>query len=179
LWQREKSKITEIAFKNAATVVSNTFDFNVPIIVNASFVNLYDDSEYELLGSAGPAKLIPLMDDDGMTRLYPQALVKQLQLPNHYEFNDYDISAEFNSDNSRFWFRGDREIGEEQVDLELLIIHELLHGLGFASSWDDYFNDGILTPLLSFLFKKKIIFFWLILIIYFSDIIMLIFIKLK
>src|SRR5215212_9518758 len=33
-----------IAFKNAATIVTNTFELKIPIIVNASFVNLCDYS---------------------------------------------------------------------------------------------------------------------------------------
>jgi hypothetical protein len=62
--------------------------------------------------------------------------------------------AEFNSEYSNFWFRGDQEINSEQIDFELILIHELLHGLGFGTSWDDYLNYdnlGILTPSLSFL----------------------------
>jgi hypothetical protein len=140
----------KIAFTNAAIIILNTFEFKEPIIVNANFTKLCDNCD--ILGSAGPAKLIPLTDDEKI-RLYPQALVKQLQLTNNYEFIEYDILAEFNSEYSNFWFRGDPEINSEQIDFELILIHELLHGLGFGTSWDDYLNydySGILTPSLSF-----------------------------
>lgn len=30
------------------------------------------------LGNAGPSRLLPLVSDDGQTRYYPQALVKQI-----------------------------------------------------------------------------------------------------
>src|SRR5256885_3961259 len=142
----------KIAFTNAAIIILNTFEFKEPIIVNANFAKLCNNCD--ILGSAGPAKLIPLKDDDEKIRLYPQALVKQLQLSNYYEFAEYDILAEFNSEYSKFWFRGDQEINSEQIDFELILIHELLHGLGFGTSWDDYLNyddSGILTPSLSFL----------------------------
>jgi len=147
----------KIAFTNAAVTILNTFEFKEAIFVKANFKNLCNNaSTCNILGSAGPTKLISLTDEDEKTRLYPQALVKQLQLSNHYEFLEYDILAEFNSGFSKFWFRGDAEINDEQVDFELVLIHELLHGLGFITSWDDYLNYdnlGVLTPIPSFLIQ--------------------------
>lgn len=146
-------------FSNAANIVSNTFDFKVPILVNASFVNLCEsfmlcpEGQPKPIGAASPTRLITLMDDDGVERLYPQSLVKQLQLSTHHEFSDFDITAGFNSKNEIFWFRGDPEIEDDQVDFELVVVHELLHGLGFSFSWDDYLNPDnpiILTPSPSF-----------------------------
>lgn len=149
----------KMAFENAATIVTNTFDLKEPVTVNATFAQLCgtfiacQDGQPKPLGAAGPARLIPLTDDDGAVRLFPQALVKQLQLSQHPEFSEFDISAGFNSDNSIFWFRGDPEIGKDQVDFELVLVHEFLHGLGFGISWDDYLNQDnptILTPTPSF-----------------------------
>jgi hypothetical protein len=143
----------KIAFNNAAVVILNTFELKEPITVNASFTNLCNNATiWNILGSAGPSKLIPLKDEDEKIRLYPQALVKQFQLSNNdnYEFIEYDIIAEFNSEFS-FWFRGDPEINSEQVDFELVLIHELLHGLGFLTSWDDYLSMETLSPIPSFL----------------------------
>ncbi|CAM0138144.1 unnamed protein product [Umbelopsis sp. WA50703] len=34
---------------------------------------------------------------------------------------------------------GDPQIGPEQIDMEYIILHELIHGLGFISSWGIYF----------------------------------------
>lgn len=147
------------AFNNVAAIVSNTFDFKVPILVNASFVNLCEsfmrcpEGQPKPIGAASPTRLIHLMDDDGVERLYPQALVKQFQLSKQPEFSYFDITAGFNSNNEIFWFRGDPEIKEDQVDFELVLVHEFLHGLGFTFSWDDYLNPdnpSILTPSPSF-----------------------------
>src|SRR4051794_14064782 len=88
------------AFINAAIIILNTFEFKEPIIVKADFTKLCDNCNK--LGSAGPAKLISLKDDDEKIRLYSQALVKQLQLTNNYEFTEYDIVAEFNSEIFKF-----------------------------------------------------------------------------
>ncbi|RIA95644.1 hypothetical protein C1645_756933 [Glomus cerebriforme] len=150
-----------IAFNNAATIVSNTFDLKVPLIVNASFVQLCGAfvkclaGQPSPLGAAAPSRFMPLNDDDGIVRLYPQALVKQFQLPKHPQFAPIDINAVFNSNSSTFWFRGDPPIGKDQVDFEIVLVHEFLHGLGFVNSWDDYINldnPSSLTPNPSFLF---------------------------
>ncbi|CAG8724278.1 6835_t:CDS:2, partial [Ambispora leptoticha] len=47
-----------------------------------------------------------------------------------------------------FWFEGDPPITSTQSDFLFVILHELIHGLGFTSSWDDYLNDipEALTP---------------------------------
>ncbi|CAB4378523.1 unnamed protein product [Rhizophagus irregularis] len=159
----ETCKKADIAFKNAATIVENTFDLKVPIAVNASFVKLCGTfikcavGQPEPLGAAAPSRLLPIKDNtDGETRLFPQALVKQLQLSEHPEFSPVDIVAGFNSNSNAFWFRGDPPIGKDQVDFEIILVHEFLHGLGFITSWDDYFNANAssLTPTPSFIFTN-------------------------
>lgn len=83
--------------------------------------------------------------------LYPQALAKQLVMkaPSGGSWNPTDIIAAFNSDNdpeeklpngvSAFWFKESKvPIIKNQYDLELTILHELLHGLGFTSKWNRY-----------------------------------------
>ncbi|GBC03820.1 hypothetical protein RclHR1_05340006 [Rhizophagus clarus] len=152
----------DIAFNNAAKIVENTFDLKVPVIVNASFVNLCDvftvcvAGQPQPLGAAAPSRYLPIKDSDGATRLFPQALVKQLQLFQHPEFAPTDILAGFNSNSDVFWFRGDPPIGKDQVDFEIVLVHEFLHGLGFLTSWDDYFNKNAssLTPTPSFVFSN-------------------------
>ncbi|CAI2183989.1 14573_t:CDS:2 [Funneliformis geosporum] len=153
-------KKAKTAFQNVANLVSDTIDFKVPIIINASFTKICgsfincDPTKPGPLGAAGPSRLIPLKDDDEKTRLYPQALVKQFKLEKHPEYSEVDIQAGFNSEISTFWFRGDPEIGKDQVDFELVLAHEFLHGLGFLSSWDEYLNFDTpigLSPFPSFL----------------------------
>src|SRR5690349_3253842 len=88
-----------------------------------------------------------MADDDQMIRLYPQALVKQQATDQSISFGAYDIVALFNSE-ANFWFQGDGPIQHTQSDFLFVILHELVHGLGFTSSWDDYINitPEALTP---------------------------------
>ncbi|CAG8482211.1 11288_t:CDS:10 [Diversispora eburnea] len=129
----------ELAFEEAGKVISKAFIFNTPIIINALFDDLNDR---RLLGSAGPARLIPLVSDDKITRLYPQALVKQFNFTNHPEFNDDDIIAMFNA-GANFWFENDGPIKPNQANFHTVILHELFHGLGFTSSYRDHVNNAL------------------------------------
>ncbi|KAG5463131.1 MAG: hypothetical protein BJ554DRAFT_1571 [Olpidium bornovanus] len=83
-----------------------------------------------------------------MLRAYPQALVKQLNLPQHQRFTGSDIYAQFNSA-AKFHFPGDpTPMAAGQSDFLFVVLHEMIHGLGFTSSWDDYVNQApsALTP---------------------------------
>ncbi|CAG8556699.1 14525_t:CDS:1 [Acaulospora colombiana] len=90
------------------------------------------------------------MDDDGTMRLFPQSLVKQMNLNNHPTYSSFDIYAMFNSE-ANYWFDGDGEIQTDQTDFLFVIVHELTHGLGFTTGYDDYLNSPAvaLTPQIS------------------------------
>ncbi|RHZ82651.1 hypothetical protein Glove_106g6 [Diversispora epigaea] len=132
-------KKAELAFEEAGKVISKAFVFNTPININALFADLNDA---RLLGSAGPARLIPLMSEDSMTRLYPQSLVKQFNFSNHPEFNEADIIAMFNA-GADFWFENDGPIKPRQANFHTVILHELFHGLGFTSGFRDHVNNAL------------------------------------
>ncbi|CAG8504128.1 5999_t:CDS:2 [Acaulospora morrowiae] len=147
----EKVKDT---FEIAGSIISSTLTLNTPINVNASFIDFCKtlgkcgNSDLVTLGGATPTRMIPLQDDDGLVRLYPQSLVKQFRFPKHPQFSTFDITATFNSAGGDYWFQGDPIIGPDQQDFLYVVLHELVHGLGFASSWQDYINDTpeALTP---------------------------------
>jgi len=141
------------AFNKAGTIISNNIVLTAPVTVNATFLDFCKtmgncgDSVRHLitLGGAAPANSISMVDTtDNQTRLYPQALVKQLPTKRKRNFNQFDIFAQFNSQGN-FWFEGDGPIGQGQSDFLFVILHELTHGLGFASSWSQTY-DGGLTP---------------------------------
>lgn len=150
---------------NVALIINKTFELKAPIIINASFIPICNTIEKchteqtKPLGAAKPSRFIPLLDNDGIERLYAQALYKQIQLTdNNEELSEVDIISEFNSKSTEFWFRGDPEIGENQVDFEIVVLHEFLHGLGFISSWNDYIipeNPRALTPYPKFIIKSN------------------------
>ncbi|KAI8394091.1 uncharacterized protein BYT42DRAFT_30326 [Radiomyces spectabilis] len=56
------------------------------------------------LGGSSTTRSIPLLSDDGMLRMHPQALVKQFGLNRHPTFAPYDIQSLFNAD-APFWFQ--------------------------------------------------------------------------
>ena len=135
-----------------------------PIWVNVSFPDFCQ--EYNqcnssgssgvdiILGGGVPARLFPLVDDDGVVRYYPQAVIRQMQFPPGQApiLTGVDILMDFNSQ-ANFWFEGaqpsNETIPEDYYDFLTVAIHELMHGLGFLSSWSDYLSQSqpnILTP---------------------------------
>ncbi|CAO3686227.1 unnamed protein product [Umbelopsis ramanniana] len=75
---------------------------------------------------------------DNMTRMYPQALLKQFrhlgEVPNWASF---DINAKFDSDID-WYFEGTGAIANQQQDFLRIVVHEYIHGLGFLNSWNNY-----------------------------------------
>ncbi|CAB4472859.1 unnamed protein product [Rhizophagus irregularis] len=134
-------------FKRAAKLIASIFIFNTQINISVSYYDLctvYPENICKILGGAAyPTQFYLLQDDDGMKRLYPQSLVKQFQFPNTPKFNEFDISAEFNSKGG-FWFKEDlNNIKPDEGDIFWTICHELIHGLGFYNGWMGYKNNPI------------------------------------
>src|SRR6185369_7868264 len=99
---------------------------------------------HSLIGGAISLRNMILKDnDEDIPRIYPQALVKQLNRQDHPEFLGYDILALFNSE-ANYWFeeydKGGK-IGQDQFDFLFVVVHELIHGLGFTTGWGDYINN--------------------------------------
>ncbi|KAG2205244.1 hypothetical protein INT47_009509, partial [Mucor saturninus] len=129
---------------------------------------------------------LPFEDGADLNYVYPQALAKQLApYSSTSVWAKYDIEIEINHDaymngidieqemkdgwngtgtppNGKFWFINENitsshPIQPHQVDFRYVVLHELLHGLGFLSSWAAYFwtdaspfrtlVDGIIDPL--------------------------------
>lgn len=82
------------AFVQAGQILSNLFAINTVINVNVTLrpFSAANGDNVGLLAAAGPQLSIPLVGDDGVTRYYPSALVKQFKLPGA-EFTDTDISV--------------------------------------------------------------------------------------
>lgn len=145
----------EKAFRRAANSISEVFNiYSGPILINATLISFCevahpdgsacnaDDPTRRKLGqaypySSYPAKAVDPDDGDTDTYLYPQALLRQLDIKSDYpDFESYDITAEFNAD-VNWYFEDDDEdrIDDDQHDFLYVAIHELIHGLGFISSW--------------------------------------------
>lgn len=138
------------------------------VVIEASYYSFCDNNcANSTLGWAAPSSQFTLPNVGGVdpNYLYPQALAKQLAPYNNSNtWSAEDISIELNHDaymsvvdidsaysngwngtgippGGHFWFQGDPEIQSDQVDMEYVILHELLHGLGFISSWGAFFYD--------------------------------------
>ncbi|KAF1800578.1 hypothetical protein V8B55DRAFT_1578977 [Mucor lusitanicus] len=141
----------ERAFQKAADMISSVILFREPIKVNATLVSFCQmgnecGKNMMTLGGSSPARAMPLLNDDGLLRLHPQALVKQYMLQDHPAFAEYDILSVFNAD-APFWFEEDGlPIDSNQADFSFVILHEFMHGLGFYSGWNEYISSRALTP---------------------------------
>jgi hypothetical protein len=97
------------AFNQAGIIISQAIAFKTPVTVNATFVPFCQTlgqcpkGHMITLGGSYPARTAALAQSDGIVRLYPQALVKQLDLHPHPAYAHYDIVSLFNADAS-FWF---------------------------------------------------------------------------
>ncbi|KAI8086829.1 uncharacterized protein B0P05DRAFT_635537 [Gilbertella persicaria] len=118
-------------------------------------------------GSPTSQFTLPFEDGADLNYVYPQALAKQLApYSSTSVWSKYDIEIEINSDlylmdseeaNGKYWFVNESRITPDQIDFRYLVLHELLHGLGFLSSWAAYFwtkaspfrilVDGVIDPL--------------------------------
>ncbi|CAG8758426.1 17973_t:CDS:2, partial [Racocetra fulgida] len=106
------------SFEKAGEIFSSVLLLNTPIRINAS--------------------LIPLSDDT--------ILVKQFQFPTHPEYASDDIIAVFNS-RSDYYFEDDPIVGPQPIGFLELIVHEIVHGLGFITSWKPLLNSNVTTEL--------------------------------
>ncbi|ORX59728.1 hypothetical protein DM01DRAFT_302262 [Hesseltinella vesiculosa] len=91
------------------------------------------------IGQAYPSVSYLMVDtSDNMTRMYPQALLKQFPIQPKPSWSKFDINAQFNTE-ANWYFDTPTNIGIQpnQIDLLRTMCHELIHGLGFVSSWTE------------------------------------------
>lgn len=93
-------------FQKATDIISSLFQFETPLLINASFFNFcteYNDCGYDgkmtSIGQAYPSISYIMIDNtDNMTRMYPQPLLKQFtSLSVKPVWTKYDINAQFNT----------------------------------------------------------------------------------
>ncbi|RIA93822.1 hypothetical protein C1645_735264 [Glomus cerebriforme] len=90
--------------------------------------------------------MVLLMDDFGIERYYQQPLAKQF-FSNLPEYDDIDIYARF-ALRSDYWFPGDPLSTTQNLDFTYIVLREMIHSLGFYSSWRMRFRDDntIIVP---------------------------------
>ncbi|BFZ64536.1 hypothetical protein YB2330_005683 [Saitoella coloradoensis] len=148
----------EKVFQEAGWMISQILEINATINVNATILPFglgssssanKAGSNIQSLGGAAPARTVPLMDADNHARFYPQAVVRQFNssVTQNVEFSEFDITMQINSDEDFWWTNKSATIGEKEYDLLYVTLHELMHGLGFSSAWEDYIHPASPTAL--------------------------------
>ncbi|GAO52175.1 hypothetical protein G7K_6258-t1 [Saitoella complicata NRRL Y-17804] len=148
----------ESVFQEAGWMISQILEINATINVNATILPFglglsssanKAGSNIQSLGGAAPARTVPLMDADNHARFYPQAVVRQFNssVTQNVEFSEFDITMQINSDEDFWWTNKSASIGEKEYDLLYVTLHELMHGLGFSSAWEDYIHPASPTAL--------------------------------
>ena len=133
-----------IVFRYAADIWGHLLNSNVEIVVSATFapINRGTDS-CNILGQAGPADFLTNFPNAPKQNVwYPVALANALA-GKDLRPDSPDITAQFNSliDTSQCtngsWYYGlDANHGSDKIDLVVVLLHELAHGLGISGTTD-------------------------------------------
>ena len=126
-------------FQRAAAILNASVSISQAIEVDAQFNPLTCDATSAVLGSAGPTYMYTA-SESGVNTVYPISLANEHfatdLVPDHQE-----IQARFNSGigttgclESSGWYYGyDDPAGSGSTSLLAVVLHELMHGMGFLS----------------------------------------------
>ncbi|CAO0803494.1 unnamed protein product [Mucor circinelloides] len=156
----------EHSLKLAAASFSQVINLKNKIVFQASYYSFCaktcSNNTYGWGTPSSQFTLISLNEADS-NFIYPQALAKQLTLfTDSSNWANYDVAIDINHDMymnavnydkitdwngtgippmGAYWFNTDKSIQDHQVDMQYLILHQMIHGLGMVSSWAPYFSD--------------------------------------
>ncbi len=137
----------EAAFQAAVDIWENALSSTETIKITANWTVLGDG----VLGSAGAESYFRNFTNAPDDKYYPSALADKIA-GDDIDPGFPDINASFNSDFD--WYLGtDGETPNGQYDLVSVVLHEIGHGLGFASSknYDEDTGEGTLGLGFSFI----------------------------
>lgn len=136
------------AVEMAFEVIEKVLDLRNSITVKVNFGD-FQDKDPELVAYTTPTLLVSVDHSDGKKRLYPAALLKQLKRRVEGKNLPPDIVFDFNAGKDFYFPSENRPIRNHEYDFLMIALHELVHGLGFVSSWSDYGTVPDTTPSLS------------------------------
>jgi hypothetical protein len=123
------SAAAQAAFQAAINIWQTQVTSSVPIQVVANFTPLGSG----VLGSAGATFYFRNFTNGVPNTWYPVALANKIA-GTDLDPSSADITANFNSNFSNWYYGTDANTPAGQYDFESVVLHELGHGLGFAGS---------------------------------------------
>ncbi|KAI0240181.1 hypothetical protein L0F63_000616, partial [Massospora cicadina] len=136
---------------NVAKFVSNVFKFKHQMRVHLKFYSFCKEKhecvKNPTVGSSMPSNSFLREDEDGIVRGFPQALYKEKGFVGWDDsLKEFDILIDMNSDIKYHFLTNSKEDKRtDEVSFAESLMHEINHGLGFASSISDY-GYGFPTP---------------------------------
>jgi hypothetical protein len=125
-------------FNKAAEILNTIFQINQPVKVNAEFNPLTCTPTSAVLGQAGPENY-QFQNNGSDFTVYPDALYNQLQNAD-IDSSKAEINATFNSNldsgtclGGKTWHYGYSDGGRFSTALLPVVLHEIMHGMGFLS----------------------------------------------
>ncbi|KAI7884083.1 hypothetical protein K492DRAFT_125459 [Lichtheimia hyalospora FSU 10163] len=157
------------ALQDAARMFNDVVNIKNDLLIQATYYSFCEKGcANDTFGWGAPSSQFTLPFEDGadLNYIYPQALAKQLApYSNTSAWANHDIALEINHDiymnsinqeqahrdgwngtgvpaGGIYYFRDDSSnIASDQIDLRYIMLHEILHGVGFLSSWAAYFAN--------------------------------------
>jgi PA domain. len=127
-------------FQKAVDIWGALIDSKVDIIIDASFASLTCTSNSGTLGQAGATKIFRNFDNAPQQNVWYVVALANALAGRDLNGGGPSIHAQFNSDldtpnclGGRGWYYGFDTNHGTQEDLLVVLLHELGHGLGFAS----------------------------------------------
>jgi hypothetical protein len=131
----------KLSFIKAAEIIAAQVDTPQALLIDANFTNLSCNATSATLGSAGAVtNLANVTPTAGLTNtLYPVGLINAIGNNDYY--GGSDVTAQFNSNigntgclqSSNGWYYGFGTPAANYIGFTTVLLHEITHGLGFAS----------------------------------------------
>ena len=146
---KAQSSTINVVYNGFSTEAQTAFQYAVDILeteitssVQIEIVATWEPLATGVLGSAGPVNFFRNISNEPVANSwYPVALANKLA-GSDLDTDNPDISASFNSDFSSWYFGTDGNTPIGEYDFVSVVMHEIIHGLGFVGSMQVTVNSG-------------------------------------